>query len=174
MEGKERRQLLLDELKKNHKAVSATNLARQFDVSRQIIVGDIALLRASGENIQSTPRGYLLPEQASRYDLVKRIACNHKGEDMGAELNAIVDQGCDIIDVIVEHPVYGEISGCLQIHSRYDVSQFLEKCEESKALPLSFLTEGIHLHTLSCPDEEAYERVIESLRDLGFLYETAD
>ena len=86
---------------------------------------------------------------------------------MEAELNAIVDNGCTVVDVIVEHPVYGQITGPLQVSNRYDVQQFLERC----TLPLSNLTEGIHLHTLSCPNEAAFSRVLNALKQLGFLLE---
>ena len=86
---------------------------------------------------------------------------------MEAELNAIVDNGCTVVDVIVEHPVYGQITGPLQVSNRYDVQQFLDRCTH----PLSKLTEGIHLHTLSCPSEAAYSRVLKALRQLGFLLE---
>ena len=75
---------------------------------------------------------------------------------MEAELNAIVDQGCTVVDVIVEHPLYGQLTGPLQLSSRYDVQQFLKRCASADAQPLSNLTEGIHLHTLSCPDSEAF------------------
>lgn len=68
---------------------------------------------------------------------------------MEDELNAIVDQGCTVIDVIVEHPIYGQLTGPLQLSSRYDVVQFVDRCRQSDALPLSNLTEGIHLHTIS-------------------------
>jgi hypothetical protein len=81
----------------------------------------------------------------------------------------VVDQGCTVLDVIVEHPVYGQLTGPLQLSNRYEVRQFLERCAQSEAKPLSELTEGIHLHTLSCPDEDAYRRVLDALEQLGVL-----
>ena len=83
----------------------------------------------------------------------------------------MVDQGCAVLDVIVEHPIYGQLTGPLQLSSRYDVGQFLSRCAGEGARPLSDLTGGIHLHTLSCPDEDAFSRVREVLRDLGVLLE---
>ena len=83
----------------------------------------------------------------------------------------MVDQGCTVLDVIVEHPIYGQLTGPLQLASRYDVGQFIARCRQAEALPLSQLTEGIHLHTLSCPDQAAYDRVCQSLSKLGFLLE---
>ena len=86
-----------------------------------------------------------------------------------AELNTIVDNGCTVIDVIVDHPIYGQLTGPLQISNRYEVSQFIERCK--KVEPLSSLTDGIHLHTLSCPDEAAFERTKSALRALRVLLE---
>ena len=143
-------------------------LAARFSVSRQIVVGDVALLRAQGREIVATARGYVIPAPAG---LVRQVACQHDAAGMEAELNAMVDNGCTVLDVIVEHPVYGQLTGPLQLSSRYDVAQFLSRCAQSEARPLSALTEGIHLHTLSCPDEASLVRVREALRALGVLLE---
>ena len=147
--------------------VSATALAARFSVSRQIIVGDIALLRAAGENIAATPRGYALVREGA--GMLRTVACVHRTEEMGRELYLMVDNGCDVLDVVVEHPVYGQLTGELQLHSRYDVDQFLRRVADHGAKPLSDLTDGIHLHTLRCPDEVAYQRVLNGLKHAGFL-----
>ncbi|MEG1989052.1 MAG: transcription repressor NadR [Oscillibacter sp.] len=161
MHADQRRQATLTILRQSKQPVSATALASRFSVSRQIIVGDIALLRAAGEDISATPRGYVILPTAS--GLVRQIACQHGADGMGDELNAIVDQGCTVLDVIVEHPVYGQLTGSLHLSNRYDVTQFLDRCAQGGAQPLSNLTEGIHLHTLLCPDEAAYLRVTKAL-----------
>ena len=88
---------------------------------------------------------------------------------MEAELQMMVDNGCTVLDVIVEHPVYGQLTGALQLSSRYDVRQFILRA--NAAQPLSLLTEGVHLHTLSCPDEAAFGRVRGELAGAGFLLE---
>ena len=147
--------------------ISAAALAARFSVSRQVIVGDIALLRAAGESIAATPRGYaMVREQAGT---LRTVACVHRTEEMGLELYLMVDHGCDVLDVVVEHPVYGQLTGQLQLRSRYDVDQFLRRVDEHGARPLSDLTGGIHLHTLRCPDEAAYQRVLRALKEAGFL-----
>ena len=169
MRAEERRQAILNTLNHADQPVSATALARQFSVSRQIVVGDIALLRAAGANISATPRGYVILREAA--GLVRRVACQHDSAGMEAELNAMVDQGCTVLDVIVEHPIYGQLTGPLQLSSRYDVTQFIVRCTQADARPLSDLTEGIHLHTLSCPSEDAFQRVQTALRDMGVLVE---
>ena len=169
MDAQQRRQALARRLEQAQKPLSAAALAREFQVSRQIIVGDVALLRAGGMEITATPRGYVLP--GGSRGVQRTFACRHRPEEMEAELNAMVDQGCTVVDVIVEHPVYGQLTGALQLSSRYEVGQFIASCRRSGASPLSNLTEGIHLHTLSCPDEGAARRVEERLRELGFLVE---
>ena len=167
MNAETRRRAILEQLHKAEGPISAAVLAGRFSVSRQVIVGDIALLRAGGEAVFATPRGYVVAAETP--GLVRQIACRHGAEQMEEELNAIVDQGCTVVDVIVEHPVYGQLTGALQLASRYDVSQFIARCSGSR--PLSHLTEGIHLHTLSCPSEDAFFRVRETLAGMGMLLE---
>ena len=169
MDAQERRQAIARRLEGASGPVSAAVLAREHSVSRQIIVGDIALLRAGGMDIAATPRGYVLPAPAA--GLVRTLACRHRADQTEEELNAMVDQGCTALDVIVEHPIYGQPTGQLQISSRYDVGQFVQRCRRQEAAPLSQLTDGIHLHSLSCPDEASYEHLKARLRELGFLAE---
>ena len=167
MDAQERRQAIARRLEGASGPVSAAVLAREHSVSRQIIVGDIALLRAGGMDIAATPRGYVLPAHAA--GLVRTLACRHRADQMEEELNAMVDQGCTVLDVTVEHPVYGQLTGPLQLSNRHEVAEFLRRCSQSDARPLSDLTEGIHLHTLSCPDEGAFQRVRAALAELGVL-----
>ena len=169
MYADERRQTILKILKKAVQPVSASALAKQLSVSRQIIVGDIALLRAGGAEILATPRGYCF--QQSAQGILRRVAVRHSSEETEAELNAMVDQGCTVVDVIVEHPLYGQLTGSLQLSSRYDVAQFISRSRSADAIPLSRLTDGIHLHTLLCPDENAFLRVTGLLRNQGILLE---
>lgn len=163
----QRREALMELLRKAQSPVSATALAQEFSVSRQIIVGDVALLRASGEDVASTPRGYVLPRAIG--GLTRSLVCRHTAADLARELNLMVDNGCTVVDVAIEHPVYGQLSGQLQISSRYDVSEFIRKVDQEEAKPLSVLTDGVHLHTLLCPDEAAFRRVRAALDEAGFL-----
>lgn len=169
MDAQERRNCIARALEQANTPLSATALAKEFSVSRQIIVGDIALLRAAGADITATPRGYVVPRSAPGVN--RTLACRHSGKDMEAELNAIVDQGCTVADVVVEHPIYGQLTGPLNLSNRYEVGQFIARCREEEAAPLSLLTEGIHLHTVLCPDEGAFDRVQDALRSLGVLLE---
>lgn len=167
MEAASRRQAILDRLRSADRPVSASALAAGLNVSRQIIVGDIALLRAGGAEISATPRGYVLPRATD--GITRTIACRHTLVQTGQELDILVDNGCTVLDVIVEHPVYGQLTGQLQISSRYDVEQFLARIRDSDAAPLSMLTGGLHLHTLRCPNEDAYTRACAALKAAGLL-----
>ena len=167
MEAASRRQAILDQLRMADRPVSASALAAGLNVSRQIIVGDIALLRAGGAEISATPRGYVLPRATD--GITRTIACRHTLAQTGQELDILVDNGCTVLDVIVEHPVYGQLTGQLQISSRYDVEQFLARIRGSDAAPLSMLTGGLHLHTLRCPNEDAYTRACAALKAAGLL-----
>lgn len=170
MDANQRRGAVAECLAHADQPVSATALARQFSVSRQIIVGDIALLRAGGLEVLATPRGYVLPKTGQ--GMTCRVACLHGEEDLARELEIIVDNGCTVLDVMVEHPIYGQLTGPLQLTSRYDVKQFVEKLAEQAARPLSLLTDGVHLHTIQCPDGNAYQRVMEQLKEAGILYQS--
>ena len=166
MTAKERREQIYQQL--TTAPVSATALAKQFAVSRQVVVGDIALLRAEGCNIIATARGYIIPDEAA---LTYRIATAHTAQQTCEELYLMVDCGCTVQDVIVEHPVYGQLTAALQLSSRYDVDQYMEKMASCDARPLSLLTEGVHVHTVSCPNEEVFHYLQSQLRKSGMLWE---
>ena len=168
MNSTERREKIEEILNLSNDPVSASALAKEFNISRQVIVGDIAIMRASGLKISATPRGYII-DKANDGNLIFTIACRHTNENMAQELYTIVDNGGAILDVIVEHGVYGQIIGELHIFSRYDVDLFLEKTEENKSMPLSNLTGGIHLHRIQCKDEETYKRIIDALNKENIL-----
>ena len=167
MTAEQRRDAILNTLKGSDGPCNATVLAKKFGVSRQVVVTDIALLRAGGAAINATPRGYVIDRGDS--GLIRRVACCHAAAQMEDELCIIVDHGCTVLDVVVEHQVYGELVGSLRLKSRYDVSQFI--LQSHKTRPLSQLTEGVHLHTIACPDEEAFQRVHEALAAAGYLLE---
>lgn len=169
MNALQRRKYIMGRLEEGGAPVSATVLAGELSVSRQIIVGDVALLRAGGAHITATPRGYVLERPPEGRRLT--IACRHTPEEMARELEIMVDNGCTVENVIVEHSVYGQLVGQLMLSSRYDVAEFIRKVSESGSKPLSDLTGGIHLHTLRCPDESAFGRVTAELREAGYLLE---
>ena len=169
MNAAQRREYIMKRLNEAAQPVSATALAGELSVSRQIIVGDVALLRAAGEAVVATPRGYVIERHQGgpRYT----VACRHDHTGVEQELNLMVDHGCTVENVIVEHSVYGQLMGRLDISSRYDVKDFIRKVEENGAKPLSDLTGGIHLHTLICPSEGVYHALLAALREAGLLVE---
>ena len=155
-------------------AVTGTALSKRCQVSRQIIVGDISILRAEGAQIFATPRGYIMPEDAKDHDIKATIVCRHNAADMEKELQAVVDNGGAVLDVIVEHPVYGAIRGDLFVESRRNVRRFLTKMQKCQANPLLVVTGGIHMHTIRVPDEDALKAIEHDLRDLGILVDESD
>ncbi|MDR1134815.1 MAG: transcription repressor NadR [Clostridiales Family XIII bacterium] len=177
MNGEQRREKILGILEKQARAagrtpVSATKLARDAEVSRQVIVGDIALLRAQGHAIIATARGYMMeasPILAGRY--VGKIACRHSAEDTEKELVTIVELGGEVIDVVVSHRLYGDLTGQLNIVTKQDAITFVACVQKGGERLLSELTGGVHLHTVACRDREEFESIKEGLRELGVLYE---
>lgn len=170
MNGQERRNAIMERLREARGPISAGKLAEDYGVTRQIIVADIALLRAAGHRITAANRGYILESAAD--GLIKRIAVRHGGEAVAQEFYAVVDNGGKVLDVIIEHSLYGRISVDLSISSRYDADQFVRRMGEAGANPLSLLTEGMHIHTISVQDEQAFLRITEQLSAMGILIET--
>ncbi|MGN0563206.1 MAG: transcription repressor NadR [Candidatus Heritagella sp.] len=167
----QRREKILQELQRANGPVSASALARQFSVSRQIIVGDIALLRASNVDILATPRGYILQKKEAHSGTCYTIACRHDEEGIRRELYTVVDLGGEVVDAIIEHPVYGQLTGPLHVASRFDADLFMERLARHQAEPLCRLTNGVHLHTLRCPNGETFQRITAALREQGILFE---
>ena len=168
MTGEKRRQIIVEKLKTSGTPVSATAFADEFGVTRQIVVADVALLRASGYPIRAEHKGYVIDKQDSD-GIIKRIVVKHGKDNLVDELYAIVDNGGKVVDVVVEHSVYGKLSGELNLSSRYDVDCFVQKVNDTGASPLSFLTEGLHVHTIAVKDEQSFERIKTQLNKLGIL-----
>jgi transcriptional regulator of NAD metabolism len=170
MDGGKRRELLVKLLNESPEAISGGELARILGVSRQVIVQDIALLRASDVNIFSTTKGYLIYHSDSLR--VKRIfKMKHTTEQIEDELCTFVDNGGKILDVFVTHEIYGEIATPLIIRNRQDVYDFVKKVHEKKLVPLKELTDGIHQHTVEADSNETLDRIEKALREKGYLNE---
>lgn len=169
MNTEKRREILMKRLREAKQPLTGTKLARELGVSRQIIVGDISILRAEGTQIFATPRGYIMPQEAGDKSIKATIVCRHDAAAMEKELQAVVDNGGSVLDVIVEHPVYGAIRGDLFVESRRDVRRFLTKMQKCQANPLLVVTGGIHMHTIRVPDEDALAAIRSDLKRLGIL-----
>ena len=168
MTGSDRRQEILKNIKESDRPVSGSKLAKDYDVSRQVIVQDIALLRASGFDIISTNRGYVLEGQTCAERVFK---VRHTDEQLETELCTIVDLGGQVKNVMVNHKVYGHIEAELGITSRRKVKEFLEDIESGKSTPLKNITSDYHYHTVTADSEETLGLIEDELRKLGFLVE---
>ena len=164
----ERKQRILTELK-NRNYLKGSELAEIFSVTRQVIVKDIAILRAEGYDIIATPNGYFLNIPGKTNRVRRVIATRHDRDNICRELEIIIDNGGKVLDVIVEHPVYGEIKANLMLDNRADLASFMENVKNRKAKPLSSLTDGVHLHTVEGDSEEILERIVYNLDQEGFL-----
>ena len=169
-DGTARREQMVQLLSESDQPVSGARLARQFQVSRQVIVQDIALLRAGNKNILSTNRGYLLYDPKRTDHLARRAfwVC-HTDQQIGEELRTIVDFGGRVLDVEIVHEVYGQISVDLLLKDREEVEDFLEKLAGTNATPLKALTAGRHIHTVEANSEELLDVIENKLREKGFL-----
>jgi uncharacterized protein len=167
--GGDRRRQIVHLLGGTRDAVPGENLAERFGVSRQAIVHDIALIRAAGKPIIATVRGYVLAPSSGRMAHRSVVAVRHGAEAAEAELNALVDAGVCVVDVVVEHPVYGEMRKDLWIATRADVVAWVGATRRSRAHLLSELTDGVHSHTLEADEAAQLERARAALREQGFL-----
>jgi transcriptional regulator of NAD metabolism len=168
MGSKERRKYIEEFLKRSNMPQKGSILAEKLGVTRQIIVKDIAILRAEGKKIIATPEGYLISDEER--NMVKKImAFCHKVNDIEDELKTIVKFGGVVEDVIIEHSLYGEIKGMLMIKTLYDVENFIKKVNRYKSEPLLILTGGIHLHTISAESDEVIENITKELKNKAYL-----
>lgn len=167
MNGSERREEILKIIMKNENKISGTKLAEMFAVSRQVIVQDIALLRAEGYDIISTNRGYLCKQ--TRHSRVFYVY--HEDDRIQEELNLIVDNGARAEDVFVQHGIYGELRADLMIDSRKKVAEFMIGIESGMSSPLNKITSGYHFHTVTAESEEILDVVEQELMEKRFLME---
>lgn len=148
--------------------VSGSTLASELGVSRQIIVGDVALLRSAGMPIISTNRGYIL-QGACRARRTFKV--HHTPEQTEAELTAIVDCGGTVEDVFVNHRTYGRMSARLDISSRMDVRRYMDDLTRSKSSVLSGVTSGYHFHHVTADTTEQLDEIERVLDEMGLLVE---
>jgi len=171
MDSGSRRKEILRTISREQVPVSASVLAKKLEVSRQIIVGDVALLRAQGHEIIATARGYtMISRGGGEHQYMGKIACQHTAKNAKSELYAIVDSGAVAVNVIIDHEWYGEITGNLNLKTRGDVDSFMSRLKSSEVKLLSELTHGVHLHTIACRDKTHFEQVVQALDSGGVLF----
>lgn len=170
LDGSTRREAIVEYLSDKTTPVSGTELAKYFGVSRQIIVQDIALLRAENRNILSTNKGYVLfHPQEKRSGCTAVILVKHSAEQTLEEMRAIVDYGGSMLDVFIDHDLYGQIRVDLVINDLEDAEEFCAKMKQCSSKPLKALTEDCHYHTIKAPSEKALELIMKELKEKNIL-----
>ena len=170
MTGEERRISILNMLKEQQLPLSGTALASHFHVSRQVIVQDIALMRAENHNIISTNKGYLYRSQDSKSNQPMRVFCvRHDTNQVPDEFATVLELGGKILDVAVEHELYGQIRVDLLIESSQDAEEFYSKLLTCRDNPLKVLTDNCHYHTICAPSEKLLDLIEQALKEKGYL-----
>lgn len=168
MNKEERLQKIIDILKESEVPVSGSGLAKALSVSRQVIVQDIALLRAQNSGIISTCQGYTI-EKKTEFQRVFKV--KHSDEQTEEELNLFVDCGGTIKDVFVYHKVYDVIRAEINIKSRLEIKEYLEKFKNGKSKSLKEVTSDYHYHTITAESEKVLDEIMAELSKRGFLAE---
>ncbi len=150
--------------------ITGGELAARMGVTRQVVVQDVAVLRAGGAPILATPAGYVWVDKASSPRAVRVLSCKHATlEDAKEELMIIVRAGGTVRDVIVEHPIYGELTGSLLLRTPEAVDALIEQLGRPGVQMLSAMTGGIHMHTIEAPSEQILDEIEQALLKAGIL-----
>lgn len=170
--GNTRRTGIITYLQRQTDPVSGSELAKQFGVSRQVIVQDIALLRAENRAIVSTNKGYKLVQSQEKHNgYTAVVTVNHTAEQALEEMRSIVDYGGSMLDVFIDHDLYGQIRVDMVINDEEDAKEFYHKLENSKSMPIKEFTEGCHYHTIAAPSKKILGLIRKELQEKGILAE---
>lgn len=166
MKGNEnRRKNMIQLLKASKTPISGSFMAKKYGVSRQIIVQDIAIIKAMNYEVLSTNKGYML---ASRSCVSRVFKMCTEGEDSREELMTIVDLGGRVVDVFVKHKVYGELRAPFLVTSRRDINEFFRQLESSKSVQLQQVTSNYHYYTVEADSDEILDQISQELEQKGF------
>ena len=168
MTGAERRKKIISMMRESSNPLSGGAIGKETGVSRQVVVQDIALLRTEGYSIVATARGYVLDEPKKTERLYKVYHSDAQTEE---ELQAIVDLGGCVVDVMVNHKVYGKMCAPLNIRNRRDIQRFMNQLQEGKSAPLKNITSGYHFHRISADSEEILDEIEAALKEKEFIAE---
>lgn len=166
MKAEIRRKELATLLMTAEEPISGSALAEKLNVSRQIIVQDIVVLKAMGYDIIPTHYGYVM-HKTPLFERVFKV--KHSGEQTEDELNTIIENGGSVVDVFVRHKIYGKIDAKLNIFTKKHVEQFIDRIRSGKSTELMSITGGYHYHTVRCEKESDLERIAKALDDKGYL-----
>jgi transcriptional regulator of NAD metabolism len=166
MKVENRRKGIINLLLAEKGPISGGDLSNKFGVSRQIIVQDIAMLRARGFDITPTHNGYVIRSSP----LVERVfKLRHKSEETEDELSLIISLGATVADVYISHDVYGKVSANLSISTPADLKRFVESLQSGESAELMNITGGFHYHTVRAETDEILDKVEEALKARGYL-----
>jgi transcriptional regulator of NAD metabolism len=164
---RERRAELLRLLKAAERAVTGSELSSTFGVSRQAIVTDVAILRAAGELIVGSPQGYRMADAAEGFTAV--IDCSHPPDRGREEFEILLDRGITVLDVSVDHSIFGKLRAPIRVETRVDIDRYAERITKAGDMPLSVITRGIHSHTVRVRNMDALEAAKRELGERGIL-----
>lgn len=170
MESTARRKRIEQVIAMSDGPVTGAQLAALLEVTRQVVVQDIALLRAGGAPIVATPSGYLHIEPGRAARPMRVFTCRHETlEEAEKELMIMVENGGKVLDVIIEHPIYGEISGSLMLNTPQGVKNLIGRLRNKDSQMLSSVTDGVHMHTVEAGREESLAEIEKKLAGAGIL-----
>lgn len=177
MNNLERRKKLLTLLQQADAPICGKQLSKDLNVTRQIIVSDIAILRSSGISIASSKLGYMIirPDYQNFYR--RSLGCQHKKMDAAeieSEMNVVVDNGGIIHQMILQSKTYGTLCVHLNIRSRRDVKTFIQSFKETDAPFITVITRGEHLLEIETHDAEEMQAIKSRLDELDLLKEDAE
>jgi hypothetical protein len=168
MKANDRRKEILSLLGNAQDAIPANLLSERFAVSRQVIVQDIAIMRAHGYDVISTNRGYVLGAGDKAECVVK---CRHSFEEIVDEGYLIISLGGKVQDIFVNHRVYGRIAARLNLSTKTDVEELYRSLVSGASKPLMSVTDGYHYHTITAQSKQALDDIVAKLREKGYLIE---
>lgn len=170
MNASKRREKIMEFIRMSDKPITGSELSAMLNVTRQVVVQDIALLRAGGMPVIATPSGYMLFDMISGARPLKVFTCRHETlEEAEKELMIIVENGGKVRDVIIEHPIYGEISGTLMVSTPEAVKNLIDRLRRKDSMMLTSITDGVHMHTVEAASEEKLTVIEEKLQNSGIL-----
>ncbi|WP_028234472.1 transcription repressor NadR [Pseudobutyrivibrio sp. MD2005] len=165
MDGATRRNKIIEIIRKSDNPVSGASLAKELDVSRQVIVTDIALIRANGVSVTSTNRGYVIDSGNKCKRIIKS---RHTDEQILDELFTIVDNGGCAENIIINHRYYNRLEAPLNVSSRRAAKEFMDAIESGKSKSLSSATSGYHYHVISADSEDTLDVIENELKEKGY------
>lgn len=167
----ERANGILQRISDSSSPISGSMLAKEFNVSRQIIVKDISLLKHQGYPIIATTKGYILQIPPRPARVFKTV---HADDEVRQELETIVSNGGEVKDVFVWHKIYGRIEGAMNIKTLQDINEYIESLESGRSSPLKRVTNEYHYHTVTAENEEALDKIEKALDKIGFLVKDSE